>query len=350
MTTPGNNSNSDVHISVVTVVSNDLNGLRKSRLSLECQTFSNWTHVVVDSGIDLKTLNFLPTLSKANTKWISEPDLGIYNAMNKAIAMIEQDSYIFFLNAGDVFASLDALAITAEVLMASNLPSWGCTTHEEIASNGEDWICKLVSKPSITNQLYATGYRSHQGVIMKKSLISSLGGFDETYKVAADWNLIVKAIMTETPVTWRAPLARFETGGFSTQRILLAHEELFQLRKKYLLKKVSDHVYDYIWRSLFLYPIGYRTLLGRFLFPTFRKRKQGRESLFWALYRKFVIREHNTLIRKVPSGFRKIILRGLSFIYLPLMRPKMFKMRPKMFNLWRRFLTKQLNLDNIEAP
>lgn len=342
MNISGNDSNLDVHISVVTVVSNALYGLKKSRLSLENQTFSNWTHVVVDSGLDLETLNFLKTLSKVNTKWISEPDLGIYNAMNKAVGMVEQGSYIFFLNAGDVFARQDSLVITANVLMSSNLPSWGCTTHEEIASNGEGWICKLVSKPSITNQLYATGYRSHQGVIMKRSLISSLGSFDETYKVAADWNLIVKAIMTEAPVTWNTPIARFETGGFSTQRILLAHEELFQLRKKYLLKKFSDHVYDYIWRSLFLYPIGYRTLLGRILFPTFRKKKKNQESLFWVLYRKFVIKEHNTLVRSVPSRFRRILLKTLPYMYLPLMRPKLF-------HLWRRFLTKRLNLDNIGA-
>lgn len=338
----GKDSSFDVHISVVTVVSNDLSGLRKSRLSLEAQTFNNWTHVVIDSGLDLKTLNFLPSLPKENTQWISEPDLGIYNAMNKAVAMVDQDSYIFFLNAGDVFTAEDSLAIAAEVLMMFNLPSWGCTTHEEIASNGEGWICKLVSKPSITNQLYATGYRSHQGVIMKRSLISSLGSFDETYKVAADWNLIVKAIMTEAPVTWNIPLARFETGGFSTQRILLAHEELFQLRKKYLLKKFSDYVYDYIWRSLFLYPIGYRTLLGRFLFPTFGKKKKNQESLLWVLYRKFVIREHNTLVRSVPTRFRRILLKTLSYMYLPLMRPKLFQ-------LWRRFLTKRLNLDNIGA-
>ena len=342
MTKSGNSSNFDIHISVVTVVSNDLNGLRKSRLSLEHQTFSNWTHVVVDSGIDGKTLDFLQNLPKASSNWISEPDLGIYNAMNKAVSMVEQESYVFFLNAGDIFASKESLATAAEVLRASNQPNWGCTTHEEIASDGEGWICKLVSKPSITNQLYATGYRSHQGVIMKNSLISSLGCFDEKYKVAADWDLIVKAIMVEAPVTWNIPLARFETGGFSTQRILLAHEELFQLRKKYLLKKVSDHVYDYIWRSLFLYPIGYRTLLGRFLFPTFRKRKQNQESLFWTLYRRFVIKEHNSLIRKVPSRLRRFMLKTLSHIYLPLMRPKLFQ-------LWRRFLTKQLNLDNIEA-
>lgn len=342
MTKSGNFSNFELHISVVTVVSNDLNGLRKSRLSLEHQTFSNWTHVVVDSGIDGKTLDFLQTLPIASTKWISEPDLGIYNAMNKAVSMVEQESYVFFLNAGDIFARKDSLATAAEVLKASNQPNWGCTTHEEIASDGEGWICKLVSKPSITNQLYATGYRSHQGVIMKNSLISSLGCFDEKYKVAADWDLIVKAIMAETPVTWNVPLARFETGGFSTQRILLAHEELFQLRKKYLLEKVSDHVYDYIWRSLFLYPIGYRTLLGRFLFPAFRVKKHNQESLFWVLYRKFVIKEHNALIRKVPSRFRRVILKTLSYVYVPLMRPKLF-------HLCRRFLLKRLNLDNIEA-
>ena len=339
---PSNESNSKVHISVITVVSNDLNGLRKSRLSLQRQAFNNWTHVVIDNGIDRRIKNFILTLPGTNTKWMSEPDNGIYNAMNKALTMVEQESYVFFLNAGDIFASEESLTIAADALESSNQPSWGCTTHEEIARNGEGWICKLVSKPSVANQLYATGYRSHQGVIMKKSLISSLGCFDESYKVAADWNLIVKAIIAETPITWNAAIARFETGGFSTQRILLAHEELFQLRKLYLLRKVSDRIYDYIWRSLFLYPIGYRTLMGRILFPTFGRRNRNRESLYWSSYKRFVVWEHHALARGVPIRFLRIILKTLTYIYLPLMRPKFF-------DLWRRFLTKRLNLNNIDC-
>ena len=357
MTTSGNSSNFNVHISVVTVVSNDLNGLKKSRLSLESQTFRNWSHVIVDSGKDQNIFNYLRDLPNMNSKWISEGDFGIYNAMNKALLMIEAESYVFFLNAGDVFANLDSLEAAAHALSEANFPNWGCTTHEEVAENGEGWICKLVSKPSITNQLYATGYRSHQGVIMKCAFIRSLGGFDEAYQVAADWDLIVKAILAETPTTWNLSLACFETGGFSSQRILLAHQELHQLRKIHLLKKPTDHIYDYLWRSLFLAPIGYHTLITRFLFFAFPRRVRKKKGFVRTWYRKNLYRQHGIFVRVLPKSVRRFWLKILLSVYLPSMRPRLLRprlLRPRLlrhglFPVWSRFLTKRLKIKNIEA-
>jgi hypothetical protein len=92
---------------------------------------------------------------------------------------------------------------------------------------------------------------------MKAEFIAELGGFDERYEVAADWELIVKALLAETPVVWMHPLGRFELGGASSLRILSAHLELRTIRRLYLWKNWRDRILDDMWCSVYLRYFGF---------------------------------------------------------------------------------------------
>jgi len=247
-----------IHFSVVTVVKNDLVGLKKSRASLEAQRYKNWNHIIIDGKSDAATLKYLRGLPKENTTWVSELDSGIYSAMNKGWKIADPESFVFYLNAGDVFAYRDSLHFASVAIKENPEVRWGCTTHEEKSQDGETWYCKLVSRPSLRNQLYAFGYRSHQGMLMKKEFISVLGGFDESLIVAADWDLFARAITHEKPFTWIEPLACFELGGESSRRMLTAHKELENLRKIYFLETPMDLIFDFIWKTIYLRYFGYR--------------------------------------------------------------------------------------------
>lgn len=250
------------HFTVVTVVLNDLRGLKKTREALESQTYSNWSHVVIDGKSSDGTLKYLKTLDQENLIFISEQDSGIYDAMNKGWKLAHSESYILFLNARDTFASEKSLSEAAKALRHAGNPEWGCTTHEEISQDGKYWVCKLVSPPSIANQLYAFGYRSHQGVVMKAKLIERLGGFNESYKIAADWELISKAIIEVEPTVWNHSLGRFELGGISSRNLLEAHMELRDLRKIYLKKKFIYKILDDFWCSVYLRQFSFRNYLS----------------------------------------------------------------------------------------
>ena len=271
-----------IKFSVITVVQNDLQGLKKSRESLEAQKFKNWRHIIIDGDSTGGTLEFLNSLPKNNTTFISEPDSGIYHAMNKGWKIAEADSYVYFLNARDTFATEEALIHAEASLKADPKSNWGCTTHEEIQENGEGWVCKLVSPPSIANQLYAFGYRSHQAVIMKGSFIRLLGGFNEQYKLAADWDLIVRALLVENPTIWQHTLGRFELGGISTQRLLESHRELDLLRKIYLPSSKKMKFFNQVWCALYLRNLGYANYLTpviNILYPTKKKNKKYKKRL-----------------------------------------------------------------------
>ncbi len=272
-----------IKFSVITVVQNDLQGLKKSRDSLEAQKFKNWRHIIIDGDSTDGTLTFLNSLPKSNTTFISEPDSGIYHAMNKGWKIAEADSYVYFLNARDTFATEEALIHADASLKADPKSNWGCTTHEEIQENGEGWVCKLVSPPSIANQLYAFGYRSHQAVIMKGSFIRLLGGFNEQYKLAADWDLIVRALLIENPTIWEHTLGCFELGGISTQRLLEAHRELDLLRKMYLPSSMKTKFFNQVWCALYLRNLGYSnhlTPIINILYPARKKNKKYKKRLF----------------------------------------------------------------------
>lgn len=264
-----------IHFSIVTVVKDDLFGLKKSRASLELQAFKNWTHIIVDGGSSRATINYLKSLSNINTIFISEPDSGIYNAMNKAWKLAHPESYVFYLNARDTFAGKKSLYEAAKSLKVEDYPVWGCSTHEEIQEDGSGWVCKLVSPPSIPNQLFAFGYRSHQAVLMKSNFIDELGGFNENFKIAADWELIVKALEAAEPAVWNHPLGLFELGGMSQDNLLLAHLELKQIRKEFLPQTRKQRIYDALWCATYLKIFGYQNFFTPLLniFTLQRKRK-----------------------------------------------------------------------------
>ena len=234
----------------------DLDGLKKTRESLDAQKHKNWTHIIVDGDSRDGTKKYLKSLPSENTIYISEQDSGIYNAMNKGWRLAQANSFVFYLNARDVFATNVSLTKAASALRESIDGIWGCTTHEEINEDGTGWVCKLVSPPTVSNQLHAFGYRSHQGVVMEKELIDELGGFDETYKIASDWDLIVRAMKHTKPVVWAHPLGRFEIGGFSSLNLLNAHYELINLRKKYLPRTFSHIFFELLWRDIYLQQFG----------------------------------------------------------------------------------------------
>ena len=276
-----------IRFSVVTVVKDDLRGLKKSRESLEAQKYKGWTHIIIDGKSSANTLKYLKSLPKENTIFVSESDSGIYNAMNKGWKLASPDSFVFFLNARDVFTDPRSLSEANDALKKSPSSNWGCTTHEEIQENGEGWVCKLVSPPAIANQLYAYGYRSHQAVIMKAKFIAALGGFDEAYKIASDWDLIVRALIKELPTTWIKPIARFELGGISSTRILEAHMELRKLRKIYLKWGIRRQILDDLWCAYYLKVFGffnYFTPIINLNLHIIRFRSaSGKKNLFWKI-------------------------------------------------------------------
>jgi len=104
-----------VEISVVTVCLNAVDGLRSTSLSLMEQSFESFEWVVIDGGSTDGTIAFLNDFPDLRLRFISEPDGGIYDAMNKGLAMAA-GRWVIFLGAGDTLYSSDTLTACSDRL------------------------------------------------------------------------------------------------------------------------------------------------------------------------------------------------------------------------------------------
>lgn len=166
-------------LSIVTINYNNLDGLRNTINSVLSQTFHNFEWIIIDGGSTDGSKELIEQNQQYLSYWCSEPDKGIYNAMNKGITQVSGE-YINFMNAGDSFASQNTLS---EVF--SN-------DHQEDVIYG-DWIYvydtheELKSFP--IDKLYTEFIRRnicHQAMFIKATLLKSKG-YDESISVLADY-------------------------------------------------------------------------------------------------------------------------------------------------------------------
>jgi putative colanic acid biosynthesis glycosyltransferase len=94
--------------SIITVCRNNLNGLQRTCESIEAQSFSDFEWIVIDGASTDGTVEFMTNKVQDNISFFSEPDEGLYDAMNKGIDKASGD-YLIFMNSGDQFMSGNSL-------------------------------------------------------------------------------------------------------------------------------------------------------------------------------------------------------------------------------------------------
>lgn len=159
-------------VTVVTVCYNAAETIEKTILSVIGQTYDNTEYLIIDGGSQDETLAVIKKYEKNISKWISEPDKGIYDAMNKAIKMATGE-WINFMNAGDCFAGNNVLADVFKEDIPENV-KFLYSDNYYIEPNGRKTLAKHDHKiPSIL----------HQSSIYRKDLHSEYGYYAVTPKI-----------------------------------------------------------------------------------------------------------------------------------------------------------------------
>jgi glycosyltransferase involved in cell wall biosynthesis len=222
-------------VTVVTVVKDDLTGLQKTARSILSQTIKvDW--VVVTPPTPSETYEYVIELSMQGTiaSIIADDGQGVYPAMNKAIDHLPVEGWLWFLNAGDEFSTENAYETVVNAAARSNR-GWIYGGHF-LGSDQGRIITELRAPISFNpaNQLFAKKYVCHQSAIFKIALLKTLNGFDTRYKVAADWELMVRAWLLDPGQRIPETISVFYMGGLSTQNRPLANKELLEIRIDHL--------------------------------------------------------------------------------------------------------------------
>lgn len=206
-------------VSVITISRNNLDGLRRTRASVEQQSCSSLEHVVIDGGSSDGTRGWLE--GEAHVRWTSEADRGRYDAMNKGAARASGE-LLWFLHAGDLFASKDSVArVVSDWLDRHWKWAYGCARLLD-----ETGAVVGISAPiPYRRRLVEIGMVRvpHQAACFDRQFFAQLGGYDTEFGLAADQLFMLKAARASTPAIIPEFLCDFDNCGAGTARSPYRH-------------------------------------------------------------------------------------------------------------------------------
>lgn len=223
-------------ISVITVCFNSAGTLAEALQSVADQTWPHIEHIVVDGASRDGTPAILAQYRQHLAHVVSEPDHGIYDAMNKGLALCRGD-IVCFLNADDRYASPRVLTDVAALMSAHKLD----VLMGDVAFFHPDNLGKVVRRyrsDRFRPELLAYGWMpAHPALFMRRAVVNRVGKFKTNYRIAGDFDFIARTFADKSLRYRHLPevLVNMRTGGASTAglraKLLLNREVLRACRE-----------------------------------------------------------------------------------------------------------------------
>lgn len=206
-------------ITIITVVFNGEKYLEQTILSVLNQTYSNIEYIIVDGSSTDRTLDIISKYEDAIDYWISEPDKGVYDAMNKGISLCS-GTIIGLINAGDTYTED---AIKTIVKEHNNNPLKIIVGDCKLMINQSNKWC--ICKGEITRLPYNT--LPHPSVFVPLAIYKKHGLFDINFKIAGDYDFLCRCHQNEVRFSYVSKvIAIFSPPGLSSDYYLAETESL----------------------------------------------------------------------------------------------------------------------------
>lgn len=178
-------------ISIITVNLNDCEGLRGTIDSVSKQEFRDYEHIIIDGGSSDGSLDLIKSQSEKFSSWVSEPDKGIYNAMNKGIGCA-RGKYCLFLNSGDYLHSEFTLSQCSKYLLGDfsyvvgNVMLYDRGIKKGIPHLDSDYSPVVLLKGSFFHQA---------SFILRETLLKH--PYDENFEIVSDWKHQLQTLLID---------------------------------------------------------------------------------------------------------------------------------------------------------
>lgn len=243
-------------ITIVIASYNSGKTIKRALQSVADQSFQDWECLIVDGASKDDTIDIVKEFAEKDSRfrYISEPDKGIYDAFNKGLKNARGE-WMYYLGSDDLL-TVDGL---------TNL-SKECNNTDVMTFCGDVYVCNFDGHKSIIKgQDGKKGLGIHQGMLMRKEAVETMGGFDMSYKILADYDLMARLLNNDYKfkVVDCPPIAYFTQGGMSSK-----FSSLIQWAKeRYFINKKNKNIK---WPLLDCLDILYHKLRSN----TYRKLRQ----------------------------------------------------------------------------
>jgi glycosyltransferase involved in cell wall biosynthesis len=221
---------STVKLSIITVNLNNKNGLAKTISSVLSQTVGFFEFIIIDGASSDGSLELIKLNKDRISFWLSEPDNGIYQAMNKGIRAAKGE-YLLFLNSGDFLVNKDVLE---KIFNADN--SEDVLYGKSNISRNDIVIYTTPHPDKLTLGFFYSRTISHQAAFVKRSLFNQCGFYNEDLKIYADLDFWIRSIILNNCTIKKIEIivADYNLDGISGKT---ANEEPAKSEMKNVLKK-----------------------------------------------------------------------------------------------------------------
>ena len=235
-------------LSVITINLNNIQGLRKTIESVLSQTFVDFEYLVIDGGSTDGSVELIKQNSDKIAYYVSEPDKGIYNAMNKAIVKAKGE-YCYFLNSGDYLVNKHVLEQIFEDRFNTSFICGNFVTDQKgnlcnfNDYKNRDWSFSLYD--------IFSGFLAHQAFFIKKAMFDTYGLYDERLRIMSDWKLFFIAIgIHNEAVTYKdIYISVYDMDGISSH---IGGKVIYDEKVKVAREELSEEVFNKIDRHYFL--------------------------------------------------------------------------------------------------
>ena len=244
-------------ITIITVAFNAIKSIENTIISVINQTYPSIEYIIIDGGSTDGTVDVIKKYEDKIYYWISEPDKGIYDAMNKGIS-IASGEWINFMNAGDYFVNNDVLNILVRKKIFNNAN----LVYGDVIGRYKqgDRLLKAGDLKNITKTMQF----SHQSMFIESSIMKKYK-YSMNYKLAADYNFILSIWLNNKQFNYiPIPIAIITADeGETNKNFIRSKKEVLKIHKE----KGINHLLAYV---LFLYYIirFYLTINIKKIIPT----------------------------------------------------------------------------------
>lgn len=236
-------------LSIITINYNNAKGLRKTMQSVMDLEFHDYEYIIIDGGsadesVDvIKEFMNIPKFASKVSFWSSEKDGGIYNAMNKGLTHVN-GALVSMMNSGDAFVK-DALNNLADI-ESNNKGAILYGAAKTVRDN------EFVNVLGFNYKRLTESGLNHQSVLIPYALHKKYGFYDESYKICADYDFLLKCFTNEEKFCFIDKIiCEFDLDGASkssqrlTEKKMIQEKYLGQTKKRNLLKFIGKMILPY---------------------------------------------------------------------------------------------------------
>ena len=219
-------------LSVITVTYNAEKTLERTLKSVREQTYPHIEHVIVDGKSKDGTVELIRNYDNEKLKWISEPDKGLYDAMNKAAAMASGD-YLCFLNAGDTFFSADTVEKLINSIPEAKFPDIIYGETAIVDENGKFLHMRRLQAPeTLSWKSFKQGMLvCHQAFIVKRSFFEP---YELQYRFSSDFDWCIRMMKKAKNIhNTHITLINYLNEGMTTTNRKASLKERYRIMAKY---------------------------------------------------------------------------------------------------------------------